>query len=243
LESAHGELDLKHTPVVAQRWRDALLSHSNGSSDSVRRLVSGHAADGAPLSRPHLAFVPLVRLAGHGAPVRIAGMALALPLGVPAGDRSEVLGLADRVRALKLGALGVWCARPLRFGADADRATAAWTAMPSGATRWATMTPVAFDRHPKARDPDTDGRECADMIAEACVAIGLPRPCHVAVSRLAAHAAMPPANEFPKLLRKDGSERRQLHATLQFDEAVLGPILLGAGRYRGYGVCVALERG
>jgi hypothetical protein len=43
-------------------------------------------------------------------------------------------------------------------------------------------------------------------------------------------------------MRKDGSERRHTHAILVFDEPVRGPVLIGAGRYRGYGFCRPLER-
>lgn len=46
---------------------------------------------------------------------------------------------------------------------------------------------------------------------------------------------------FPRLRRKDGSERRHTHAILVFDEPVRGPILVGAGRYRGYGFCRPME--
>jgi CRISPR-associated protein Csb2 len=42
---------------------------------------------------------------------------------------------------------------------------------------------------------------------------------------------------FPRLRRKDGGERRQAHAILVFEERVVGPVVIGAGRYRGYGVC------
>jgi CRISPR-associated protein Csb2 len=43
---------------------------------------------------------------------------------------------------------------------------------------------------------------------------------------------------MPRLVRKrDGGKIRQLHAYLEFDEPVVGPVLLGSGRYRGYGLC------
>lgn len=54
---------------------------------------------------------------------------------------------------------------------------------------------------------------------------------------VSAHLGVPLAFEFPRLTRKDGSERRHAHAILVFNEPVRGPVLIGAGRYRGYGVC------
>jgi CRISPR-associated protein Csb2 len=75
------------------------------------------------------------------------------------------------------------------------------------------------------------------MIRECCSRIGLPPPCEVVVTAVSAHLGAPPAHEFPRLRRKAGSQRRHSHAILIFDEPVCGPMLLGAGRYRGYGVC------
>ncbi len=65
------------------------------------------------------------------------------------------------------------------------------------------------------------------------------RPAQRRASQL--HFAPAPAHAFPRLRRKDGSERRHSHAILIFDEPVRGPILIGAGRYRGYGLCRPLE--
>ena len=79
------------------------------------------------------------------------------------------------------------------------------------------------------------------MIAAACVAVGLPRPREVVVTSVSAHLGVAPAHVFPRLTRKDGSERRHAHAILVFEEPVRGPILIGAGRYRGYGVARPVE--
>ena len=61
------------------------------------------------------------------------------------------------------------------------------------------------------------------------------------MTAVSAHLGVPPAHVFPRLARKDGSERRHAHAILVFDEPVRGPVLIGAGRYRGHGVGRALE--
>jgi CRISPR-associated protein Csb2 len=105
------------------------------------------------------------------------------------------------------------------------------------------VTPVAFDRHPKERDRAAYQREVAEMLSAACVAIGLPRPREVVPVPVSAHPGVPPAFEFPGLQRKDGTERRHAHAILVFDEPVRGPVLIGAGRYRGYGVCRPMDAG
>jgi CRISPR-associated protein Csb2 len=97
------------------------------------------------------------------------------------------------------------------------------------------VTPIVFDRHPKARDKAHCQQETAGMIAEACTRIGLPIPREVIISQVSGHLGVPPSFAFPRLQRKDGSERRHTHAIVVFDEPVRGPILIGAGRFRGYG--------
>ncbi len=69
------------------------------------------------------------------------------------------------------------------------------------------------------------------MIAAARESIGLPRPREVIVTSVSARIGVPPAHAFPKLRRRDDSERRHAHA------------LLGAGRYPGYGPCRAIRTG
>lgn len=78
------------------------------------------------------------------------------------------------------------------------------------------------------------------MIGDARSRIGLPKPRDVIVTHVSAHVGVPPSFAFPRLKRKDGSERRHSHAILVFDEAVCGPVLTGAGRFRGlewFGQC------
>jgi len=97
-----------------------------------------------------------------------------------------------------------------------------------------------LDRHPKARDPAEYQRQVAEIIATGCGAIGLPWPREVIVTHVAVHPGVPPAHVFSRLKRKDGSDRCHAHAMLVFNEPVVGPMLIGAGRYRGYGVCRAV---
>ncbi len=93
-----------------------------------------------------------------------------------------------------------------------------------------------FDQHPKAKDKAASQQEAAELIAAACGRIGLPRPREVILTPVSAHLGALPAHAFPRLRRKDGTERRHSHAILAFAEPVRGPVLIGAGRYRGYGV-------
>lgn len=236
------ELDLLCAPQLVHRWRDAILTQSNDLSDAIRRLLSGHDHQGAPLEDAHLAFVPLAFVGHPHADGHLLGMGIVLPDGLQPEDRRHALRAVARVDRLLLGRLGTWrisgveaTEPPWNLRSDV------WTAHPGGATHWSTVTPVAFDRHPKEKNRSAYQGEIAAMIAQAAVRVGLPEPRDVIVTAVSAHLGVPPAHAFPRLQRKDGSQRRQAHAILVFGERVRGPILLGAGRYRGYGVCRPLH--
>jgi CRISPR-associated protein Csb2 len=98
--------------------------------------------------------------------------------------------------------------------------------------RWASITPIVLDRYPK-RDGDAE-----DMVVKACQYIDLPRPRDVVLMPGSLFTGAPPAKRFPPLPKKSGKTLDQhTHALLIFDEQVRGPVLLGTGRYRGYGLC------
>lgn len=238
------QLDLACTLALTDRWREALASHANDLDSETRSLLTGHASDGAPLKNAHVAFLPLAFVSHQHADGRLPGIALALPENTSVEMRAAVLRTAARVckEGLKLGRLGAWkldasmMARPL----ETLRA-ATWTAHPEGSIQWSTVTPIAYDQHPKSKKKAEYLAEVAAMIAGGCERIGLPRPREVIVTPVSTHLGSPPAHAFPRLRRKDGSERRHTHAILLFEEPVCGPVVVGAGRYRGYGLCRPME--
>ncbi|HRR56046.1 MAG TPA: type I-U CRISPR-associated protein Csb2 [Acidobacteriota bacterium] len=231
-------LDLVAAPTLVRRWRDAILSHSNGLSEPVRQVLSGHEAGGGPAADPHLAFLPLAFVGHEHADAHLLGMGLVLPGGLSREQRREALRAVAAVRELKLGPLGVWQLTAVTASQPAwNLRPETWTAYPSGATHWSTVTPIAFDRHSKAKSRTDREREEAAMIAAACERAGLPRPRAVIITHVSAHTGVPPSFVFPHLRRKDGGRRRHTHAILVFEQPVCGPMLVGAGRFRGYGVC------
>lgn len=235
-ESPYRSLDLVSTLAVVNRWREAILSHSNGLPGHIRRLLSGHGANGGPTQDPHLAFLPLGFVGHEHADGHLLGMGLVFPDGLAGEDRREALKAVAPVRELRLGPLGVWHLESVTASRPPlNLRPEAWTAFPSGATHWSTVTPLVFDRHPKARDRAQYQREAAALIATACQRAGLPEPREVVVTMVSAHLGVPPAPAFPRLRRKDGTERRHSHAIVIFDAPVCGPVLVGAGRFRGYG--------
>ena len=240
LDGPYRYLDLLDTLSVCQRWHEALCSQCKDLSPPVVSVISGRTPDGAPLDGPHLAFIPLAFVGFSHADGRLLGFAIALPQTISQEHRRGVFTALERVQedGLKLGRLGSWRIVPVAAQRPPiGLLPETWTAYPDGSTHWATVTPIAFDQHPKAKDNAGYQSEVAGMIRLACQRIGLPEPREIVATPVSAHLGVPPAPTFPRLLRKDGSERRHSHAILIFSELVRGPMLLGAGRYRGYGLC------
>jgi CRISPR-associated protein Csb2 len=195
--------------------------------------------------RPHLAFIPLPHVGGNKhADGHLLGVGMVLPR-----DASKTGGLGlgpmlfdpatgePRVLEIRMGAVGVWTVE-LVEGEDPRVALQGktWTGSP-GARRWATVTPITFDRHPKKPG------DAEETLAAACERIGLPRPRDIILASVSMFVGAPHARRFPCLQRKTGGNLHHTHAILTFDQPVVGPVLLGAGRYRGYGMCRPLLEG
>lgn len=123
--------------------------------------------------------------------------------------------------------------------------------------RWLTITPVALDRFPGSlssvnpRLRDRAEAEATESVAMACVYAGLAnRPDEIRVSiRLDSPLTGIPASpagasrnsrgshRYPGYRTGSGTPRACVHAEIEFPEPVRGPVLIGAGRYFGYGFC------
>jgi len=205
--------------------------------------LSGHAENRAATSRPHLAFAALPFVAAAHADGHIMGAALILPRGLDPGEAARWLepwlrtehGLPREVTLFDGRWLEAHIELELREARPQALRPETWTALPDGASRWGSVTPVVLDRHFKGEDK---WHKAAESVKDACVRIGLPRPLTVELHPVSRVRGVPRADEFPYLTRKsDGGRMYQVHAFLQFAEPVSGPVLIGAGRFRGYGLC------
>ena len=242
VDGPYRHLDLAATLQLTGRFREALVQHLGSDPPEILTGRCGQARS----ERPHVAFLPLPFVGHEHAHGGILGVALAVPREIEAADRQRLLKALAPLRreGLKLGALGRWDLDPPDAGASPmalrDRV---WTAAPAGACQWATVTPYVYDRHAKARDKAAYQRELAEAICESWQRVRQSPDVsvEVAITPVSAHLGAPASHQFPRLARKDGSECRHTHAILIFDRPVVGPVLLGAGRYRGYGLCRPLE--
>jgi CRISPR-associated protein Csb2 len=137
-----------------------------------------------------------------------------------------------------------------------------WT---KAATTWASVTPIVLDRFPKSshtKDRKAWQQEVQEMISLSCTRSGLPEPIEVDIDSTSWHAGVPrawakkrrlypPQKDHQQVAWGDGfpfmptktsrPPKPQVHAWLRFDRRVTGPVLIGAGRFLGYGLCKPIE--
>jgi CRISPR-associated protein Csb2 len=232
---------------VAQRVRHALMQLG---PQPVPELISGHTGDSAPTIRPHVAIVPMQNVGWSHSDGRLLGFAVVLPRGLTYEQRGPALmalgSLAGLDRAQPGTMLHLTQANSWRVARSANPARA--SLQPSRwcgtAYVWASTTPVLLDRFP-AKD---DAAEEAAILASACGNIGLPEPSiieihkHSAVS--GAETAYPARGKPDWIFPREAKFARRVrrHVVLRFAEAVTGPVILGAGRFAGFGLCLPLDR-
>jgi CRISPR-associated protein Csb2 len=249
-DDAGASLDIRAAPIAAKTLRDALMSGYGEVGLTVPEWVSGHDADGAPTREAHLAVVPLSFAGFAHADGSLLGFAL-----VPPADRGNLLadaGVVAALRSLTTGdgnQRGLWLrlgretALRLRLTAETDMASLNPARYCDSADTWASVTPIVLDRHVKGT-PDERAQQAITLVEEACLRIGLPRP----TVRLSKHAALrgavsaAPSGRAPSWTRwrlpPHVAGRGLTHAILQFPHPVPGPVLLGAGRFCGLGLCL-----
>jgi len=254
LEVIEGEApDLRACALVCRALRRAVMSgyRRAGLGDAIPEIVSGHTPDRRPTRRPHLAVVPLAFAGYPHADGRVFGYAWVPPAGsdldlqkVPGFiEAFETIAPYDRGRERRVLELeGAPLGTPLRLTPAGVGAVRSLSPEPylGSARVWASVTPIVLDRHLK-RNGDGEIRE---MVASACENAGLPRPDRVRIDKHSAVEGAPPARPSagaPPWTRWKVPEslatRSLVHAVIDFGRETAGPVLLGAGRFTGLGLC------
>ncbi len=240
---------LESTAALTAALRGYLLQ---GGEDKPE-WFTGHSAPGVPSTGGHMALLPLAFVGTEHADGHILGLAVAFPRAIPAAERAACLrgrlfgpSGDDLEPELQMGNLGTWTLRrEQRSLPPLALRSATWCEQSSV---WASVTPVVLDRHPK-HDQQTERAqwrdEVATSIAQSCERQGLPKPKLIDVDKTSWHRGAPRSRPgpggMPWLRGKEGAApRQQVHVLIQFPCEVQGPLLLGAGRFRGYGFCKPL---
>lgn len=237
---------------LARALRGALLE-VHGSPD-LPATLSGHA-EGGPAERPHVAFVPLPFVGSEHADGSLMGCALVLPRGLANDERKLLLRLvakweqerADKRGNLTLagGTLPPFILRRVEVSAKATLDPTRWS---RASTRFHTATPIALDKNPGNLRSNHDGvarraaLEAQQSISDACFRVVGARPTSVEVSLAPLLPGAQHVRDFrPWPGRAGRTPRVRVHADLRFQAPVTGPLLLGAGRYFGLGLCLPVE--
>lgn len=255
LETIEGAApDLRASALVCRMLRRVLMSgyRRTASGDTIPEIVSGHTPDRQPTRLPHLAIVPLPFVGYPYADGRVFGFAFVPPPGVDLRDvpgfvrafeavapfdpgRERRVLLLDRSQLTKPFALA-----PVAGGTVRSLSPAPYL---EPTQVWASVTPIVLDRHLKRHGGDSEIRE---IIAHSCENAGLSRPDPGRI-QIGKHSAVEgavsarPATGAPPWTRWKVPEslatRSLVHAVIDFGREMAGPVLLGAGRFTGLGLC------
>lgn len=230
------------SPDCAGEWFAFSLSPRLGApalarlTETVRSVLAAEDADAA-----EAAFVLGLPNVGHPeATGDLLGFAILLPAGIDEAARRGVLrsigrGLAAS-RSIVLGRTTVEVTRL----PNPDLATLRrerWVGTPTGASSvWISATPALIAGAPRGRLTSAAyHRWVADWLAESCVRSGLPRPHIVQTSAPPLLAGARHVRAYPEVVQA-GRMRRLVHARIEFERPVHGPLLVGGGRHLGFGL-------
>ena len=238
---------------LSRALRGALFEQHG--SRTLAGSLSGHREDGGPTDDVHAAFVALPFVGHEHADASVQGCAIVLPRGLVASEREPLLRLVaawerdralddDATMELAGGALSPVRLRRVELSAKMTLRPETWC---RPARRFVTATPIALDRNPGNLRSNQQGTahkasiEAQRSIADACERIGLPRPTSVEVALAPLLPGAQPVRSFlPWPGRPGRTPRVRVHADIRFAEPVCGPVLLGAGRFFGLGLCLPI---
>jgi CRISPR-associated protein Csb2 len=220
-QTAGPRLALTATLMLTETLRRAVLSLAGAAAPS---LLHGHR------DHRHVAWVPLPFVGYPHADGHLLGAALLLPPNTSREESHAVLQCLARLDHVRLPDGRRWALAPVDV--TDRRATLQPTTWVRASRTWTTVTPVVLPRYPKPRR----GQDAEALLAASCPHSGLPAPAWVHAHQAGQLAGVAPSSMF-RTRRPGHPPRLWTHTTLHFPVAVQGPVLLGALRYFGLGLC------
>ncbi|WP_417736100.1 type I-U CRISPR-associated protein Csb2 [Rosistilla oblonga] len=222
--------------------------------------LGGHRPNGSASREPHLAVIPLPYVGDRHGDGHLLGLALVFPKHISIRERALALRSMfersedeqDWVLRLRLdgfrrltgdqGHCEITLVREQRLSPPKTLDVPTWT---TSCTVWETVTPIVLDRFPKSdrvKNRSAWTEEVTTTIQKSCLNIGLPAPEQIHIHHNAFLRGVPKSRPsgggFPPMKGRDGKPSRyQVHARIEFGTPVRGPVILGAGRFVGYGLC------
>lgn len=216
LEQALGP---QHALRLAETFRQAVLAQMG---DDAPPILHGHGITGRGYDTARYLVLP--DMGRPFATGRLRGVALWLP---PGADPEVVRATRMATAAVsELVSPGAFRVRVELASGDGKPMSALTAYRWSGPSRlWVSATPVVHERH---RPVDLE------EVTRWCAHAGYPSPARIAESRLpmiVGALALEPHDLRPRY-----ANHRFSHITLEFDEAVRGPVVIGRGRQFGMGL-------
>lgn len=230
-------LGLEATMQLTSALRNAVMK--SVPEGGCPEWLSGHQPNGQPSLKPHVAFLPLPFVGAPYADGHVLGLAMAIPRDVPADEARRVIGAflfnqdsgEERTIRLWRNPVWEWCLRrETRDQPPLALRSQTWTA---ACSVWASVTPVVLHHYPKKGHGDDIER----ILREAFASAGLPAPRAFSFGPGSCFEGAPDARSMPEFA--EGGPRLcryQTHVVAEFEQPVRGPVLVGRGRYRGYGL-------
>ena len=205
-------------PAVSRAFRSSLMSVMQ---DPIPSVVSGHEEDGSCLKGSHIGFHPLLFSKAQHADGHLMGVGVLFPSGISHADRFKVLEGLQKLEKIKT-----------RWGEyEVKQFDPSWSLLASRytdvSTKWSTVTPIELPCFPRKNRP------AHKIVSDCCEQSGYPKPEKVMVSSKSFLSGTYSGKEYEQ---KRGM---LLHASIQWDRPVAGPISIGRGRYLGFGLCMA----
>jgi CRISPR-associated protein Csb2 len=229
---------LSEAYLVTRFVRNAFMSLYPGQ---IPEAVSGHTPDGKPSDKDHMGVIPLPSAGYRYSDGHIMGFALVFHGNMSSEIRESVNYAMNHLQHITMGKYGVIRADPvsplnwLPIPISLDSGT-----YTRSSRMWATVTPALFGKHPK-RNQIGPGRNGGSVMEEACRMIGLPKPVEVRAGPASAVHGVPMTRDFyiPNKYRN----YYMSHMIFRFDRDIEGPVIIGSGRFNGFGLCVPLKGG
>jgi CRISPR-associated protein Csb2 len=235
-------LGLESTLQLTGALRSYVLNPAGKGSPE---WLSGHDATGAASLQEHVAFFPLPYVGFEYADGHVLGLGIAIPRNIrltTCVTRDEELRRflgplffdpdTGEERDITIENKGVWrwaLEREKRERPPLALQRASWT---KASRTWASVTPLVLHHHPKKREGDVER-----IVKEAFVSALFPEPEFVSIRSVSAVQGAGHAMGLPSFT-EGGAKlcRFQTHVVARFTQQVRGPMLVGRGRFRGYGL-------
>ena len=251
LERSSRQVSSAKAALLARALRGAVISHCSGPGP---KLLVGKDDDGRPTSAPHALFLSLPFVGHHYSDGTVKGLAMLVPSDSDGRERGEILRAVGAWRAasgdgplqLRLGRHAVLGIRLVPGFEQSDTTALDRLRWSRPSRRWGSVTALALPRdarkltHGSPSDVRRAWRRAEQAVVEACRFAGLPEPAAVSIGFDPPVRGGSHTSDYPAFVQGD-TKRLLLHAVVEFEQLVAGPVVLGSGRFRGLGLMLPLD--